>query len=239
MLTSRIVHLDGTRHRLRGFFESLLLGRDIPRVLEGVVHPLCQGVMDRIARLGHADAAVLRAEQLCISGRGVLHASVAVVDHVVGVDVVLLKEVECLVERTHAAFHLQGGVQAMADNASAEGIGEQRQVGEATAIGDVGDVRHDQVARSLGLGVEEVIVLVIGMVRVRSARAITALAEHQVIGTEQGAEAVSSDVELLSEVLFAQEEELPKARLREVLLAAQVLAIEHNARLEDSLFVEG
>ena len=210
MRTSRIVHLNGTRHRLRGFFEGLLLGRDIPRVLEGVVHPLCQGVMERIARLGHADAAVLRTEQVGVSGRGVLHASVTVVDHVVGVDVVLLKEVECLVERTHAAFHLQGGVQAMADNASAEGIGEQRQVGEATAIGDVGDVRHDQVARSLrlvlGLGVEEVIVLVIGVVRVRSARAITALAEHQVIGTEQGAEAVSSDVELHSEVLLAQEE---------------------------------
>jgi hypothetical protein len=55
------------------------------------------------------------------------------------------------------------------------------------------------------VGVEEVIVLVIGVIRVRGARAITALAEHQVIGTEQGAEAVSSDGELLSEVLLAQE----------------------------------
>ena len=157
--------------------------------------------------MGHADATVLRAKQVGVSGGGVLHSSVAVVDHVVGVDVMLLEEVECLVERTHAAFHLQGGVQAMSDNASAEGIGEQRQVGEATAIGDV---CHDQVAGALGLvlglGVEEVIVLVIGMVGVRSARAITALAEHQVIGTEQGAEAVSSDSELLSEVLLAQEE---------------------------------
>ena len=56
------------------------------------------------------------------------------------------------------------------------------------------------------LRIIEVIVLVIGVVRVRCARAITALAEHQVIGTEQGAEAVSSDGELLSEVLLAQEE---------------------------------
>ena len=150
MRTSRIVHLDGMRHRFCGLFEGLLLGRDIPRVLEGIVHPLSQGVMERIARLGHADTAVLRTEQVGISGRGILHTSVAVVDHVVSVDVMLLEEVECLVERTHAAFHLQGGVQAMSDNASAEGIGEQRQVGEATAIGDVGDVCHDQVARSPG-----------------------------------------------------------------------------------------
>ena len=56
------------------------------------------------------------------------------------------------------------------------------------------------------MGVEEVIVLVIGMVGVCGARATTALAEHQVIGMEQGAEAVSSDGELLSEVLLAQEE---------------------------------
>ena len=56
------------------------------------------------------------------------------------------------------------------------------------------------------MGVEEVIVLVIGVVGVRGARAITVLAEHQVIATEQGAEAVSSDGELLSEVLLAQEE---------------------------------
>ena len=74
--------------------------------------------------MGHADVAVLRAKQVGVSGRGVLHASVAVVDHVVGVNVVLLEEVKCLVERTHAAFHLQGGVQAMVDKASAEGIGE-------------------------------------------------------------------------------------------------------------------
>ena len=56
------------------------------------------------------------------------------------------------------------------------------------------------------MGVEEVIVLVIGVVGVRGARAITALAKHQVISPEQGAEAVSSDGELLSEVLLAQEE---------------------------------
>ncbi len=114
---SRIVHLDGTHHRLRGVFKGLLLERDVPRVLEGIVHPLCQGVMERIACLGHADAAVLPTAEGGISGRGVLHASVAVVDHVVGVDVMLLEEVKCLVERTYAAFHLQRWVEAVPDKA--------------------------------------------------------------------------------------------------------------------------
>ena len=80
--------------------------------------------MKRITRLGHADATGLQAKEVGVSGRGILHALVAVVDHVVGVDVILLEEVKCLGERTYATFYHQGGVQAMSDNASAEGIGE-------------------------------------------------------------------------------------------------------------------
>ena len=67
--------------------------------------------------MGHADAAVLPTEEVGISGRGILPTSVAVVDHVVGVDVMLLEEVKCLVERTYATFHLQRWVEVVPDKA--------------------------------------------------------------------------------------------------------------------------
>ncbi len=58
----------------------------------------------------------MRAKEVGVSGRGILHTSVAVVDYVVDVDVMLLEEVECLVEHAYTAFHLQGGGQAMSES---------------------------------------------------------------------------------------------------------------------------
>lgn len=67
-------------------------------------------------------------------------------DHVVDVDVVEFEKVKCLVERMHATFLLKRRVKAVTDNAVAESIQEERDIGEAVTIGDVGGVDHDEVS---------------------------------------------------------------------------------------------
>ena len=236
--TGRIVDGDGVRTRAGCFAEGLVVAADVPGVLERVVDALGNGVVEGISSLRHADAIALVAEALGVAVGGVLDASVAVVNHVLDVNVVLFVEVERLVERLEATFDLEGWVKAVADDAPSVGVGEEREVGETASVGDVGDVRHDEGAGVpglvFGLGVEQVFVLVEGVVGVGSAGAIPALAEHEAVGSEEVAKAVSPEGELTSKALTTEAEKLPEARLREMLPTAQEEAVEDDARLQDA-----
>lgn len=80
----------------------------------------------------------------------VLDASVAVVDHIGGVDVVLVVKGECLFKCLEGAFCLEGRVELVADDASAVGVSEEGEVGESLVVLDVGDVGYDECAGSWG-----------------------------------------------------------------------------------------
>lgn len=71
---------------------------DIPRVLERIIHSLCQRIVQWVARLCHADATVPFPEQSRVTRRGILYPSVAVMNHTARIDSMVTAEIESLTE---------------------------------------------------------------------------------------------------------------------------------------------
>ena len=138
--------------------------------------------MKRIARLGHTDAASPIGKKLRVSGRGILYASVAMMNHVSDVCLMFFIEFKSLFESRDTALHFECRMQAMAYDTTSVGVRKEGQIGEASTIGDVGDVCHNEIARFPGdilrIRIEQVLVLMERMGGVGGAGAITSLAQH-------------------------------------------------------------
>ena len=76
MRPCRVVHVDGVAYGASAGDEVQFAVVEEPGVLHRVVHPLCQCIVQRVARLRHADLRVYGQQHLHIVLRGVLYATV-------------------------------------------------------------------------------------------------------------------------------------------------------------------
>ena len=122
---------------------------------------------------------------------------------------------------------------------AAVGIRQQRQVAEALAAIDIGDVGHHQYTRTIcnqfWCGVKQVGPYAVLMVGVRRPGLVAFPAKHQAIGAQHVIETVASEGELLPKVLSAEFQKLAAAGLGQVVRGADVVAVEHYTRDEDRL----
>ena len=132
-------------------------------------------------------------------------------------------------------------MEAPAHNVAAVGIRQQRQISEALAAIDIGDVGHHQLpgisGNQLWRGVQQVgpdAVLVVG---VRRPGSVALPAQHQAIGTQHIVETVAPKRKLHAEILAAEFQKLTAASLRQVVGRTDIVAVEHYARDKDGFLV--
>ncbi len=139
------------------------------------------------------------------------------------------------------ACRLKRLMEAPAHDVAAIGIGQQRQVAEALAAIDIGDVSHNQYTSTPGhklwRGVQQVwpdVVLVVG---VRRPGPVALLTEHQTISPQYVVETVPAKSKLHAKVLFTEVQKLATTGFRQVVRSTDIVAVEHYARDEDGLLV--
>ena len=232
-----VVHADGIGYGASGCDEVQLAVVEEPGVLHRVVHPLGKRVVQRVARLRHADPRLDGHEHPHIFLGGVLHAPVRVVyqPRDIYAEVSIASDGHC--QGPCRAVRRQRLMEAPPHNVAREGIREQGKVAEALAATNIGDVGHHQVSRAPGHqsggGVQQVGIDAVVVVGVRRPRLAALPAQHQPVGAEDVEETVAAKRELHPEVLTAKLQKLPTARLRKVARSTDVVAVKHHARDED------
>ena len=106
MWTRLVVHAHGSVYRKECLIKRLFRRGDVPRVLERIVHPLSQCIMQRISRLSHADATASPMQQIGVALTGILNASVAMMNHIARINLMLIVESKGLMQSIQTAFNL-------------------------------------------------------------------------------------------------------------------------------------
>ena len=92
MWTRLIVHAHGLFYRKECLIKRLLRRGDVPGVLERIVHPLGQCIMQRISRPSHADATASPMQQIGIAFTSLLNTSIAMMNHIARINLMLIVE---------------------------------------------------------------------------------------------------------------------------------------------------
>ena len=137
-------------------------------------------------------------------------------------------------ESLQRSVRLKRQAQAPANDIAAVAVRQQRQVEETVTVPYIGDVCHSHfpagLCHELGARIQQVLVDMEVVARVRRTGTVLPLAEHQPIGTQHIVEAVTADLELVAEILTAQGTQLAAAALRQPVLRPHPATVHHNAR---------
>ena len=236
-----VVHSDGVGYGTFGGGEVQLTVVEEPGVLHRVVHSLRQRVVQRVARLRHADPRLDGHEHPHILLGGVLHAPVGVVYQPRDIYAEVGIAPDGHRQGLCRAVRLQCLMETPAHYVACEGIREQGQVAEAVAAIDIGDVGHYQVpcmsGHQFGGGVQQVGIDAVVVVGVRRPGLAALPAQHQPVGAENVVEAVAAKRELHAEKQSAKLQKLTAASLRKIVRGTDMVAVKHHARDEDGFLV--
>ena len=241
MRSCGIVHADGILYGGACRDEVQLAVVEEPGVLHRVVHPLGQCIVQRVARLRHADLHIYGQKHLHILLRGVLHAAVRVVNQLRYVNAEVGIAFDSHLQGLQRTVRLKRLMEAPAHDVAAVGIRQQRQVAEALAAIDVGNVGYHQYpcafCHQLWRGVQQVWPDAVIVVGIRRSGPVAFPAQHQSVGTQHVVETVAAKSELHTEVLFAEVQKFAATRFWQVVRRTDIVAVEHYARDEDGLLI--
>ena len=192
--------------------------------------------MQGVARLRHADLCVYGQKHLHILLRGVLHASVRVMDQFRYVDAEGGIALDGHLQGLSRPVCLQRLMEAPAHDVAAVCVRQQRQVANPLAAIDVGDVCHYQYActlcHQLWRGVQQVRPDAVVVAGVRRPGPVALLSQHQAVGAQHVVETVAAKGKLHTEVLSTEVQKLTAASLGQVVRSTDIVAVEHYARDE-------
>ena len=114
MRSERVVQVDGFLCKAPDLLQTFVFCTEEPSVLERIVHPLGQSVVQWVSGLRHTDLYTKRFEFVDIGVATVLHATVGMVYELREIDVILSVAVDGHRECFHRTLSLKGRMQAPA-----------------------------------------------------------------------------------------------------------------------------
>lgn len=123
--THVVVNIHCLGHKAFHFLKAFVFCVKQPAVLDRVVHPFCQGIMQGIACLSHADPDAVSLEKVNVLVAAVLHATVGVVDERAEVHAMLPVEVHGTANGLQGTSLGQRGMKVPTDDQACRGIGHQ------------------------------------------------------------------------------------------------------------------
>ena len=114
MRSERVVQVDGFLCKAPDLLQTFVFCTEEPSVLERIVHPLGQGVVQWVSALCHAYLYSKRFEFVDVLIAAVLHAAVGVVYELREFDIILSVEIDGHREGFHRTLSLKGRMQAPA-----------------------------------------------------------------------------------------------------------------------------